>query len=314
MMQLLTNSVGETGLSHTIAELSRNTPVLDAIEGGIRLVESDPDARWVGLGGTPNMLGQVELDATIMDGRTLEAGSVGALNGYLHPISVARQVMARLPHVMLVGDGAARFAREIGAEAGDNLTEKSRREWLEWVRERKLAEAPSSANATELGGLVQSTMNPATAHGTTIFLAQDRAGNFAAGSSSSGWGYKHPGRLGDSAIVGAGCYADNRYGAAACTGMGELTMRTNAARTVVLYLKMGMTPAEACEEVAKDMRFMPSRFRGGITLYAIDTKGDHSVLAIKKAENQLPGCEDYYFHWQAAWEVPRRIETDIVNW
>src|ERR1700689_5299865 len=114
-MILVTNNEGTVGVPTAVRLLAGDAPALDAIEAGIRLIEADPNVRTVGRGGWPNLVGEVELDACMMDGSTLRTGAVGALKGYLHPVSVAREVMRRLPHEFLVGEGAARFAREIGA-------------------------------------------------------------------------------------------------------------------------------------------------------------------------------------------------------
>src|SRR5882757_8911581 len=122
-MILVTNNEGTVGVPTTARMLADGAAALDAIEAGIRLIEADPTVRTVGRGGWPNLLGEMELDACMMDGSTLRTGAVGALQGYLHPVSVAREIMRRLPHEFLVGDGAARFAREIGAEPADNLIE-----------------------------------------------------------------------------------------------------------------------------------------------------------------------------------------------
>ena len=131
-MILLTNNEGTVGVPTTARMLAAGVPALDAIEAGIRLIEADPSVRTVGRGGWPNLLCELELDACVMDGATLRTGAVGALKGYLHPVSVAREIMRRLPHEFLVGEGAARFADEIGAQAADNLIEDSRRVWQEW--------------------------------------------------------------------------------------------------------------------------------------------------------------------------------------
>src|SRR6478609_8454207 len=131
-MILLTNNEGTLGVPTTARMLGEGASALDAIEAGIRLIEADPSVRTVGRGGWPNLLCEMELDSCVMDGTTLRSGAVGALQGYLHPVSVAREIMRRLPHELLVGEGAARFAREIGAETADNLIEDSRRAWQEW--------------------------------------------------------------------------------------------------------------------------------------------------------------------------------------
>ena len=120
-MILVTNNEGTLGVPTTARLLTEGAHALDAIEAGIRMIEADPSVRTVGRGGWPNLLGEMELDACMMDGTTLRSGAVGALQGFLHPVSVAREIMRRLPHEFLVGAGAARFAREIGAEPADNL-------------------------------------------------------------------------------------------------------------------------------------------------------------------------------------------------
>lgn len=128
-MIVVTNNEGTSGVPETARLLKSGAPALDAVEAGIRLVEADENVRTVGRGGWPNLLGEVELDASVMDGTTLRTGAVGALKGFLHPVSVARQVLERVPHELLVGEGAGRFAAEIGAEAGDLLTPHARAAW-----------------------------------------------------------------------------------------------------------------------------------------------------------------------------------------
>ena len=156
-----------------------------------------------------------------MDGTTLRTGAVGALKGYLHPVSVAREIMRRLPHELLVGEGAARFAHEIGAPTADNLIEDSRRVWQAWFDRTLTPEQKQAWPNIPLAELCRHAIDPETGRDTTVFLAQDIAANICSGTSTSGWGWKYPGRLGDSPIVGAGSYADTRYGAAACTGAGR---------------------------------------------------------------------------------------------
>src|SRR3974390_1418938 len=138
-MILVTNNEGTLGAPTTARLLLQGAHGLDAIEAGIRIIEADPSVRTVGRGGWPNLLCQMELDACVMDGTTLRSGAVGALQGFLHPVSVAREIMRRLPHELLVGDGAARFAREIGAETDDNLIADSRAAWQAWVGEELTA-------------------------------------------------------------------------------------------------------------------------------------------------------------------------------
>ncbi len=210
-------------------------------------------------------------------------GAVAALQGFRHPISVARQVMARLPHVLLAGEGAARFAAEIEAEAGETLTEEARSRWEAWLVDHVPADIRARWPDVPLAEWARLTADPETAGGTTTFLVQDAAGDLATGVSTCGWAFKTiPGHrpLGDSPVIGAGSYADNRFGAAACTGHGELTIRAGTARAVVLYMKMGMTVKEACAEALNDLRALRRDFQGGVTLHAIDAAGKSHVIAI----------------------------------
>ncbi|MBU6423245.1 MAG: N(4)-(beta-N-acetylglucosaminyl)-L-asparaginase [Chloroflexota bacterium] len=236
---------GAVALPAAMDVLRRGGSALDAVEAAARIVEADPADTSVGRGGWPNILGTVEVDASIMDGATRRAGSVGAVRGYLHPISIARAVMERLPHVMLVGDGAMRFADEIGAERARLLTARTRGLWVDFLR--LVRETPRSvARRRELAPVVMRTVR-LERKGTVNFIAIDAQGHMASAVSTSGWGYKYPGRLGDSPIIGAGNYCDERYGGACCTGFGELAMRALTAKTAVDRLAAGLSP----EEVAR---------------------------------------------------------------
>lgn len=236
--------------------------------------------RTVGRGGWANILGEVELDAAMMDGTSLRSGAVGALKGFLHPVSVARAVMERLPHVLLVGSGAALFAREIRAETAENLLPHARKAWQSWF-EASVSPA-ERANWPESGLIphVRAQVQPERPAGTTVFIARDRAGAIASGTSTSGWQWKYPGRLGDTPIIGAGSYADTRYGAAACTGVGEMAIRCGTARAIVLYLKKGASLNDAVGEAVEDMRAMRGGLIGRITIHAIDTSDNHRAVAV----------------------------------
>ena len=133
MLTILTNCEGRVGVEAAREVLERGGAALDSAEAGIRVVETDESVDSVGRGGTPDVLGVMACDAALMDGTTLEAGAVGALQGFLHAVSVAREVMRRLPHVLLTGEGAARFAAETGAERGELLTDKAHEEYRQWV-------------------------------------------------------------------------------------------------------------------------------------------------------------------------------------
>ncbi len=197
--------------------LMRGGSALDAVEVAMRVMEDDPvfDA---GRGAHLNADGEIELDAGIMDGRTLMAGAVAAVKRVANPISLARRVLHDSPHVFLVGEGAERFAVEAGLSLCDPSTLVVERERLLWEERR---------NAT---GEKRSAFGET---GTVGAVALDAAGNLAVGNSTGGTFFKHPGRVGDTPIIGCGLYADNTLGAAACTGWGEQIMKTVLAKTAV---------------------------------------------------------------------------------
>lgn len=240
---------GAKALPDGVRILKRGGSALDAVEACARFVEADVTDASVGRGGRPNILGQVELDASIVDGSTHRVGCVAALQGYLHPISVARAVMERLPHVMLVGPGAARFAAEIGAERTNNLTAATRRLWVE--RLAKARETPVSVRRRKaLIPVVKKVIGED--RGTVNFIALDRRGDIASAVTTSGWAYKYPGRVGDSPIVGAGNYCDTRSGGACCTGFGELAVRNVTAKTAVDRLAQGRGPMSVARQAIAD--------------------------------------------------------------
>jgi beta-aspartyl-peptidase (threonine type) len=253
---LIASSNGDVGMDEAWAVLEAGGTALDAVEAGTRLVESNPEDHSVGYGGYPNLLGEVELDASLMDGATLRAGAVGALRGYRHAITVARKVLEELPHVLVVGEGAARFAAELGMEREELLTPEAEAVWREGVAGRlpeEFRDAQGAVVTDLLRRAARLATDPERAAGTVNFIAQDRAGHIACAVSTSGWAWKYPGRLGDSPIIGAGNYADDRYGAAACTGWGELAMRACTARSVILYLKQGLDLEAACRAAFADL-------------------------------------------------------------
>lgn len=273
---LVASENGRAGILAAMELLRAGGSALDAVEAATRVSEADPSEQSVGFGGLPNILGEVELDASIMDGATLRAGAVAAVVDYAHPISLARAVMERLPHVLLVGRGAERFAAEIGALPEDQRVEATMARWSE-----RMAlfghSAESARTAFDLGRIVTELTQPLDlaaplgdagaqpgapwpepprddTKGTVNFLALDAGGNIASAVSTSGVAWKYPGRVGDSPLIGAGNYCDNRYGAAACTGLGELAIRAATARSLVLYMKMGMGLIEAGREALCDLK------------------------------------------------------------
>lgn len=298
---IVSSGNGRAALPEGIRILKRGGSALDAVEACARIVEADPEDRTVGVGGHPNVLGEVELDASIVDGTAHAAGAVAALAGYLHPISVARAVMEKLPHVMLAGSGAARFAREIGAEAAELLTRETRALWVE--RLRGVEQSPSSiGRVAALAPIVWRTV--IEERGTVNFIAIDRRGNLASAVTTSGWGYKYPGRVGDSPIVGAGNYCDSRYGGATCTGFGELAMRALTAKTAVDRLAAGAPAADAARAAITDANALESAgTRLNIIVLARD--GAHAAATTK------PGV--LYAYQDATMEEPETARRTLVR-
>jgi beta-aspartyl-peptidase (threonine type) len=240
---------GSFGLPAAWQALNEGASALDAVEIGVRAVEDNPDDHTVGYAGHPNVDGVVELDASIMDGTTRRAGAVGGLQGYRHAITVARAVMERTPHALITGAGAARLAGDIGEIEENLLTDPERAYW---------AAELGGSKADLLAQVRQLTRDPREGAGTVDFLAIDRDGQIASAVSTSGWAFKHPGRLADSCIIGAGNYCDDRYGAAACTGWGELAIRAATAHTAVMALARGASPADAATVALRDLYDLPT--------------------------------------------------------
>jgi beta-aspartyl-peptidase (threonine type) len=272
-MIILASQNGDVGIRQAMAVLKAGGSVLDALEAGIRPVEDNLADPWVGTSGMPSILGEVELDASIMDGRDLTAGAVGCVKGYPNPISIARKVMETLPHVFLVGEGAERFAAEMGFQKADLMTAETRELWRKDLAS-VTANMVGSLDPNRLVDVVLQFSNPRRTRGTVNFIARDDQGNLATGVSTSGYYGKYPGRLGDSPVIGAGNYADSRYGAAACTGMGEMAIRASTARSVVFYLKMGYSLEAAGVQAMQDLRDLGGRFISEMNIIAMDRDGN----------------------------------------
>ncbi len=212
--------------------LAQGGDALTAAEQGVRVVESDPNVRTVGIGGYPDREGKVTLDACIMDGQSGLCGSVAFLQDIENPISVARMVMEKTPHVMLVGSGARQFALENGFEAKNLLTEASKRDYEEWLKTSEYKPVINIEN-----------------HDTIGLLTRDENGNLAGACTTSGAAYKMHGRVGDSPLIAAGLFVDNEVGAATATGLGEVVIRSAGCAMVVEAMRHGMTPQEACVHI-----------------------------------------------------------------
>jgi isoaspartyl peptidase/L-asparaginase-like protein (Ntn-hydrolase superfamily) len=279
---MIASERGEVGLAAGVDLLRAGASAMDAVEAAIRLVESDEDNHTVGVGGMPNLVGDVELDASVMDGGTRQAGAVAAVTGFPHPITIARAVCERLPqHLMLVGAGAERFADEVGIERGPTLTDTARQRWRDGLSAAGIDAAAGRFGPGERAYREQ-VLERLAAMGvpdppwdTVNVLALDAAGNLAVGVSTSGYPWKYPGRISDSAIIGAGNYCDNAVGGAACTGRGELAIRGTTARAVLYALAAGGDPAKACAEALGQTLDLPDDFRSPLQALCLTPDGRH---------------------------------------
>ncbi|MCU0722725.1 MAG: isoaspartyl peptidase/L-asparaginase [Planctomycetes bacterium] len=301
------------------AILGRGGAALDAVEAVVRGIEDNPDDWSVGLGGFPNFMGEVELDASIMDGRTLAAGAVAGVRRHKNPVSVARRVMEKTPHVFLIGDGADRFADAEGFEPCDLLTPRMRETYAKVMRGEKIelwpvlpGEPPDRTHrygdllvevAKERQGW-KKVFSAEMRGGTCNAMALDRRGDVACAVSTSGLALKMPGRVGDSPVPGAGNYADNRHGAAACTGNGELCLRLCSARTAVHYLAEGMGPREAAERCIRDFASLGEP-DGGFYILVMDRRGETWMASNVRAME--------YFVMDEGDAEPRRVMGSRVQ-
>ncbi len=252
---------------------------IEATEAGIRLVELDENVHSVGYGGRPNAEGTVEVDAAIMDGRTLAVGSVAGVHECRTPISLARLVLERAPHPMLVGSGAELFAVREGLEPQPALSPEAKTEWERWRADH----TGHNYGHDTIGLLV------ATAGGTVV-----------AGCSTSGKAYKHPGRVGDSPLVGCGLYADDEAGAASATGNGDEILKHCMSYQVVERMRAGVPPMEACDEVLQRYaRRHPDRTQERISLIALSPQGETGAATL--------GCDFPYAVW-----TPEGCEVKVL--
>jgi len=278
----------EVGLPLGMDILRRGGSALDAVEATIRKCEDNLDDVFLGTGGLPNAQGVVELDASIMVGSTRAFGAIGAMKNYPNPISIARRVMEVLPqHCLLVGEGAELFAREQGFETADLLTDASRRRYREGLKpspmslegENTVAQEGDELYRLTALELVERLGPPEGMYGTVNIIALDMYGELVTGVSTSGYPWKYPGRVGDSSIPGCGNYADVRYGAAACTGRGELSMRVGGARSVVEGLKAGLSPVDACLVMLNEAGKLPDPYRAELRTLYLTPDGRHAAVA-----------------------------------
>ena len=260
---------------------------LDAVIAGVNIVENDPEETGVGCGGLPNEDGIVELDASVMHGPTHNAGAVASLRNIKNPSLVARLVMERTDHVLLIGEGALRFARVHGFKEEDLLTEKARKLWLEYketLSDQDYWFPPKSRKLSpELKSFVES-------YGTIACLALDYNGDLAGVTTTSGHEYKIAGRVGDSPIIGAGLYVDNDVGAAGSTGRGEANLLNLGSYKVVDFMRQGISPERAClntlEKIVDKSKLLSYLFeddghpRFSLNFFAINKKGEYGAASL----------------------------------
>jgi len=256
--------------------LSKGGRALDAVEAGVKIPEADLTNHTVGRAGYPDRDGHVTLDACIMD-ENGNCGAVAAMEHIAHPISVARLVMEKTPHVMLVGEGATQFAIEQGLQKEKLLTAESEKEWKKWLVK---AEYKPVINIENAKGLPGNQYN----HDTIGMLAIDAKGNISGACTTSGMAFKMHGRVGDSPIIGAGLFIDNEIGGATSTGVGEEVIRNVGSFLVVELMRQGYSPEAACKEaVQRIIRKKPETAKQiQVGFLAINKKGEYGAYALQK--------------------------------
>jgi len=256
--------------------LEKGGRALDAVETGVRVPEADMNNHTVGRAGYPDRDGHVTLDACIMD-EFGNCGSVAAIENIAHPISVARLVMEKTPHVMLVGDGATQFAVEQGFKREKLLTPESEKAWKQWLKTAKYSPVMNIENKQHAPGNQYN-------HDTIGMLALDAKGNISGACTTSGMAFKLHGRVGDSPIIGAGLYVDNEVGGATSTGVGEEVIRNVGSFLVVELMRQGLSPEDACKEaVNRIIKKKPETAKNiQVGFLAINKKGEYGAYAIQQ--------------------------------
>jgi isoaspartyl peptidase/L-asparaginase-like protein (Ntn-hydrolase superfamily) len=260
---IATWAFGETAVKAAAPLLQQGKPALDAALAGAQAVEDDPKVDSVGYGGLGNSAGTVSLDACVMDGRTLDCGGVAAVENVRHVAALARRVMEKTPHVLLVGEGARLFAVQQGFPLESLLTPES---VAAWQKRKPRPERPDPPKRPQ----------PLPGHDTVTVLALDQKGLLGGVCTTSGLAHKLPGRVGDSPLIGAGLYVDDTAGAAGATGVGEEIIRAGGSLVVVEGMRAGRAPQEACEAAVRRVNQVAVR-RGAhparVAFLALDPKG-----------------------------------------
>ena len=261
--------------------LSKGGRALDAVEAGVKIPEADPANQTIGYGGLPDRDGFVTLDACIMD-EFYNCGAVMCLEHIVHPISVARLVMEKTPHIVLVGEGALQFALANGFKKENLLTPESEKAWKEWLKEANYHPEMNIENR-----LYDKSKDPMPGgpnnHDTIGMMAMDANGNLSGACTTSGLAYKMHGRVGDSPIIGAGLYVDNEVGAAAASGVGEEVIRIVGSHLVVELMRQGKSPEAACKEaVERIVKRSPEKSKTiQVGFVALNKKGEYGGYSLQ---------------------------------
>jgi N4-(beta-N-acetylglucosaminyl)-L-asparaginase len=274
---------GQAAAKKALPLLEAGKPALDAALAGAQAVEDDPKVRSVGYGGLANAIGVVQLDACVMDGKTLSCGGVAGVENIRHATALARRVMDKTPHVLIVGEGARLFALQQGFPLDTLNTPESVAEW-EKTRSRGGKKKEPAAKPPG-GDLAPAGTFPSDNHDTITVLALDKKGNLGGVCSTSGLAHKQHGRVGDSPLIGAGLYVDDRAGAAGATGVGEEIIRVGGSLLIVEAMRAGKTPQEACELAVK--RVVAVAVRRGthparVAFVALGPKGQVGACATRR--------------------------------
>jgi N4-(beta-N-acetylglucosaminyl)-L-asparaginase len=269
--------------------IQQGNDALDAVIAGVNIVEDDPKDMSVGYGGLPNEEGIVELDSSVMHGPTHRAGAVASLRNIKNPSKVAKMVLERTDHVLLVGEGALKFARMHGFKEENLLTDEAREMWVKWKENLSTQDdylPPHTVDDKEIGSKFHEVMQT---YGTINCVAKDLKGNISGVTTTSGLSYKIPGRVGDSPIIGAGLYVDNEVGGAGSTGRGEANLTNCSSVMIVEFMRQGKSPEEACllackriAEHTKEKRLLKDDGKPNfnVTFYAINKRGEYGSAAI----------------------------------
>jgi N4-(beta-N-acetylglucosaminyl)-L-asparaginase len=300
---VISSGNGREATAKAMELILQGKDALDAIIAGVNIVEDDPKDNIVGYGGLPNEEGVVELDASVMHGPTGRGGAVAALQNIKNPSKVARTVMERSDHVLIVGAGALRFAKAHGFKEENLLTDEAREAWLKWKENLSPVDdwlPPHDLNSRGIGQVIQSYRRH---YGTINCNAIDLNGGISGCTTTSGLAFKIPGRVGDSPILGAGLWVDNEVGAAGSTGRGEANLLACSSVMVVEFMRQGKSPEQAClqacERIANQTKMKrllddDGRPNFDVRFYAINKRGEHGsaslwsggTYAVNTGENQ----------------------------